>query len=493
MKMSKKLIALGLSALMLIAVCGCDMAVLNKEKDAKSTVATIDGTDYLKGDFLNFYNFYLFLYDSYGYTLPSTDSDIENLKESVFDSWVDCLIKKSECAAAGTAVDAEEITAAVDEFIAQAKTTAKTDEDYAKLLSDYGYTADTVAEGIKPSLELIQYGNFYMTPEAKTDFSELGKMTAGTVGSDKTISMADLYFYVLAQEAMISSYSSSESLPQTPAALTQFYDDCFDYLADGVKALCYCEEKGVEITDEDIAEAMSSFDMLATYYGEDYFVNLARSFYLNAEQYSAAREFCGRAAAAQAKLDDEYLATLTITDEALRTFFEENIAEFDSESTVSAYHILTEDEEFANQLKAEAGDTAEGFMAVYEKYKDNEKVKEATDLGAFTRSDMVTEFMQCAFGLSVGGIGSCKTTHGYHLVYVYDKDDKGVTYENSAEHVREDYEKDQLDDGGRDYFTTATSSYSVKAEEYNIVPADLAEKYFYEKHGVKTNMKAVLR
>ncbi|MBS4191994.1 peptidylprolyl isomerase [Bacillus sp. FJAT-49705] len=129
---------------------------------------------------------------------------------------------------------------------------------------------------------------------------------------------------------------------------------------------------------------------------------------------------------------------IKITDDEMKTYFEENKASFAQEEQVQASHILVKDEKTANEVikKINAG---EDFAKLAKEYStDASNSESGGELGYFGRGDMVEEFSNAAFSLPVGKISDpVKTEYGYHVIKVTDKKEaKEANYEESKEEVK---------------------------------------------------------
>ncbi|QED46619.1 peptidylprolyl isomerase [Cytobacillus dafuensis] len=129
---------------------------------------------------------------------------------------------------------------------------------------------------------------------------------------------------------------------------------------------------------------------------------------------------------------------IKITDDEMKTYFEENKASFAQEEQVQASHILVEDEKTAKEVikKINAG---EDFAKLAKEYStDASNSESGGELGYFGRGDMVEEFSNAAFSLPVGKISDpVKTEYGYHVIKVTDKKEaKEANYEDSKEKIK---------------------------------------------------------
>jgi parvulin-like peptidyl-prolyl isomerase len=85
---------------------------------------------------------------------------------------------------------------------------------------------------------------------------------------------------------------------------------------------------------------------------------------------------------------------------------------------VRASHILVKDEKTAKKLKAEIDNGAD-FAKVAKKHSKCPSGASGGDLGFFGKGQMVKEFEDAAFSLSVGVVSApIKTEFGYHLIMV---------------------------------------------------------------------------
>ena len=126
---------------------------------------------------------------------------------------------------------------------------------------------------------------------------------------------------------------------------------------------------------------------------------------------------------------EQYLGTrklmeplVEVTDEEIKTYFDENKAEFDTEEEVDARHILVEDEKLAKDLVKKIKDGEDFEELAKEHSKDEGSAAMGGNLGFFPRGKMVPEFEEKAFSLKVGEVSDpVKSDHGYHIIEVLEK------------------------------------------------------------------------
>lgn len=133
--------------------------------------------------------------------------------------------------------------------------------------------------------------------------------------------------------------------------------------------------------------------------------------------------------------------TIKITDKEMQTFFDENKETFVKAKQVKASHILVEDEATAKEVKKKIDDGGDFAELVKEYSTDPGTVEAGGDLGFFGEGSMVPEFEAAAFSMEVDEISEpVKTTHGYHIIKVTDKQEAvEANFDDSKEQI-----KDQL-------------------------------------------------
>jgi foldase protein PrsA len=113
---------------------------------------------------------------------------------------------------------------------------------------------------------------------------------------------------------------------------------------------------------------------------------------------------------------------IRITDENIKTYFEENKESFNEGEQVAASHILVEDEATAKKVAKKLAD-GEDFATLAKEFStDTMSAENGGELGLFPRGKMVAEFEEAAFSMKVDAISApVKTEHGYHIIHVTDK------------------------------------------------------------------------
>jgi peptidyl-prolyl cis-trans isomerase C len=122
---------------------------------------------------------------------------------------------------------------------------------------------------------------------------------------------------------------------------------------------------------------------------------------------------------------------LSVSDEELRSFYQENRSVFQQPEKVRARHILVKvdpetDKEMARKTIDAARDRlvkGEDFAAVAREVSEGPSAPQGGDLGFFGRGQMVKPFEEAAFSLETGEISPVvETRFGYHVLQVTDRE-----------------------------------------------------------------------
>ena len=124
---------------------------------------------------------------------------------------------------------------------------------------------------------------------------------------------------------------------------------------------------------------------------------------------------------------NKILADITVTDEEVKKYYDDNCEAFETPATVSARHILVATEEEAKSIKEEIASGAISFSDAAMKYSSCPSKEQGGALGEFSKGMMVPEFEAAAFGSEIGTVSEpVKTQFGYHLIIVDSKKDSST-------------------------------------------------------------------
>lgn len=134
---------------------------------------------------------------------------------------------------------------------------------------------------------------------------------------------------------------------------------------------------------------------------------------------------------------EKTLGKITVSDDEMKKYYDENADKFKSGETVNASHILVAEEEMAKDLLAKINAGEITFEDAAKNFSTCPSGKEGGSLGDFSRGQMVPEFDEACFTMDVGTVtGPVKTQFGYHLIRLNAK--------NAAAPIAFEEIKDQL-------------------------------------------------
>ncbi|MDM5356708.1 peptidylprolyl isomerase [Peribacillus sp. ACCC06369] len=206
--------------------------------------------------------------------------------------------------------------------------------------------------------------------------------------------------------------------------------DTLDLLITNKLVELEAEKEGIKIKDEEIQKEI---DTMVESYGDEKALK---------EQLEAS----GSSMEALKKDIVVYLQTkklieprITVTDDEISTYFEDNKDTFAQAEQVEASHILVEDEKTAKKVAKEIADGGD-FAKLAAKYStDTETADKGGSLGYFGKGDMVDEFEDVAFDLDIDKVSDpVKSDYGYHIIKVTGKKEaKKANLEDSKEVIKE--------------------------------------------------------
>lgn len=244
-------------------------------------------------------------------------------------------------------------------------------------------------------------------------------------------------------------------------------DELYDFLVsqygvDGVDKLITdkiiekeSKKENISVTKEELDKELTEY--MDSYGGEDVFNQMLEMNNVNISEIEKSMK-------SHLVMEKLLEKRISITDEDMEAYFEENKDGFAEEEKVQASHILVEDEKTAKELveKLAAG---KDFAELAKEYSTDEESREfGGDLGLFGRGEMVQEFEDAVFALEIGERSEpVKTEYGYHIIKLEDKQEaKAAVFED----VKEEIKSTLLDAEMQEEYATWLDE---KYEEYKII------------------------
>lgn len=114
----------------------------------------------------------------------------------------------------------------------------------------------------------------------------------------------------------------------------------------------------------------------------------------------------------------QVLSDISVDENEIKEYFEQNTEYFNEPEQVTARHILVDTEEKAINIWSEINKGLP-FDEAARKYSSCPSSAQGGSLGSFGRGMMVPEFEEAAFDIAVGEVSApVKTQFGYHLILV---------------------------------------------------------------------------
>ncbi|MFK3938600.1 peptidylprolyl isomerase [Alkalihalobacillus sp. NPDC078783] len=149
-----------------------------------------------------------------------------------------------------------------------------------------------------------------------------------------------------------------------------------------------------------------------------------------------------------------------VTEEEKKQMYEDQEESYPTQ--VHARHILVEDEDEANDLKAQLDEGADFAELAEENSTDAGTAPSGGDLGFFPEGQMVPEFDEAAFSLDIDEISApIQSDFGYHIIQVLERRD---SYEDYAEAI-EDMLIQQKSKSSADVFSDLVKESDITIED----------------------------
>jgi peptidyl-prolyl cis-trans isomerase C len=196
-----------------------------------------------------------------------------------------------------------------------------------------------------------------------------------------------------------------------------------------------------EVTERDLVNTISRFprerqSYFTTEEGRKQLLDQIISFeliynYAKEQAMDKEREYTAQVENAAKEILTQYainkvLSEVTVTEQELKSYYEENMSMFLQEEAVRARHILVSTLEEAEAIKSKINNGL-AFEEAANEFSSCPSKSQGGDLGTFTRGRMVPEFEKAAFELSIGAVSEpVQTQFGYHLIKVEEKNEASL-------------------------------------------------------------------
>jgi len=210
----------------------------------------------------------------------------------------------------------------------------------------------------------------------------------------------------------------------------QYGTDTLSYLIDNKIVDIEADKENIKVSDQGIDEEMQVY--IDSYGGEEAFNSVL-------EQSGVSKADIETDIVNYLKIVKLLESDIDITDEEMKTHFEENKESYNEAEQVEASHILVADEATASEVKEKLA-AGEDFAALAKEYStDTSNAQSGGELGFFAKGEMAAEFEEAAFSMNIGDISEpVQTEFGYHIISVTDKKEaKEAVYEDHKDEIKQ--------------------------------------------------------
>ena len=160
---------------------------------------------------------------------------------------------------------------------------------------------------------------------------------------------------------------------------------------------------------------------------------------------------------------NEIMKGIEVTDIEAETVYNINPENFSKPETVSAKHILVEDEAVCNEILAQIQNGEKTFEDAAKESSTCPSGQQGGDLGEFGKGQMVKEFEEAAFAAEIGAIvGPVQTQFGFHLIKIEAKSEAETL---AFDVVKEQIKKNLLQQKQQQAYTTKIAELKEKYVE----------------------------
>lgn len=416
---SKRIAAAALSAAMLAtSLSGCALVKVDSAKDGAKTIATFDHQTVKKSDYNNMMAQVALQYAANNQAMP-TGANSKELKKDVKDSVIDNAVIVQKAKDDKVKIDTAKAKKTGENTYKSIKKQAG--KTYSKVLREQNTNDKSFHQYIVDSSVSNAYAEKVSSQFEKKFKKDPEKYYKASVGkaNGKTVTSGEYFYYAFLQELTNEIKGANVGTDQNAAK-----KQVLKTIATDRAWIQYCDKHDVTISNAAISKQEKNLEAQQSRVITDKLKDTVyQSYYLNDTLVSKYRKQHAKALACKKTLKayEKKQIESKITDAQRSQYFEKHKDQF---ATVSAEHILTTNKKTANKIYSEAKNitTKSDFDVLIKKYHGKKGIREASDLGAFKKGDMVKPFANAAFDAKENTVTKpIKSVYGYHVIYVYAK------------------------------------------------------------------------
>jgi len=139
------------------------------------------------------------------------------------------------------------------------------------------------------------------------------------------------------------------------------------------------------------------------------------------------------------KLQENIQSQAEVTEEEMKTYYEENKSNFETKEQVKASHILLEEEETAQEVLGMV-ESGEDFAELAKEYSTGPSAENGGDLGFISKDQNIAQkFKEAVFALEAGETSQIvQTQYGYHIIKANERREAGVrSFEEVKDQIKQ--------------------------------------------------------
>jgi peptidyl-prolyl cis-trans isomerase C len=227
---------------------------------------------------------------------------------------------------------------------------------------------------------------------------------------------------------LVSQKLARQGRPVDAGQLKQYEGQIHETLINRTLLLQQAKSAGLDVKDSAVAKALEEFK--AAFKDEKAYQNALTEMGFTEEMLKNQIE---NGLTIKTLIDKEVLQEISVSDQQVRAYYDDNPNQFRKPEQVKASHILVQvpadagDDKQAEALAAiqslkQRLDDGENFATLAQENSDCPSKAKGGDLGFFTREQMVPPFSEAAFALQPGQTSDVvKTRFGYHIIRVTER------------------------------------------------------------------------
>ena len=197
------------------------------------------------------------------------------------------------------------------------------------------------------------------------------------------------------------------------------------------------EKAGVEVTEADIEEELSY--VKSGFSSEEEFLQALSAYGMTLDSLKADMK-------SQVQLRKLLEPQVSVTDEDIQTYYDENLDSLKEPEQVKASHILVATKEEADAVLAELNGGADFAAVAKEKSLDTATAENGGELDFIAKGEMEEAFETAAFALEIGKLSSVvETSSGFHVIKISErKAEYTPTLDEKKDELAEQLKSDKI-------------------------------------------------